>query len=811
MATIQKKTQVQNTQDFIRIQDLLYMCLAKWHWFVLSLAVCLGVAIAYLLRTPPVYTRSASILIKDDSKGKSASTDMESFADFGIFTTNTNVNNEMGTLQSPDLMREVVRRLHLDMNYLVDGRFHKVTIYGDQLPVAVSFADFPDNQSASFRLHLGTNGRYTLYELTRNGEPVEGEVKGKLGDTVQSPFGKMSVTATAHYRKGQEAEIEVMRSSIKGAVGAASSRLTVSQDDEKSNIITLSFQDVSIQRAEEVLNTLISVYNENWVKDKNQIAVSTSMFINERLGVIEGELGNVDNDISSYKSQHLLPDVQAAANMYMAQASEANAAIKSLNNQTYMARYIRNYLTSETNRFQLLPANSGIDNANIGSQITEYNNQLLERNNLVSKSSDKNPLVVEMDASLASMRKALVSSIDNQLVALEAQIRSQQSYGGQATSQIASNPKQAKYLLSVERQQKVKESLYLYLLQKREENELSQAFTAYNTRIISQPDGSMLPTAPIKKNILLVAFALGLLIPVVIIVIRENTNTVVRGRKDLECLTVPIIGEIPQYFSYKRKWFIRRRVKLDTKTMVVKEGNRNVINEAFRVLRSNMDFMVAPQKNQNIFVITSFNPGSGKSFLAMNIAMSFAIKMKRVLVIDGDLRHGSTSSYVDSPETGLSDYLSGMTDDWKSLITYDNRYENFHILPIGKVPPNPTELLENGRMETLIEQLRSEYDYVFIDCPPIDIVADAQILEKMADRTFFVIRAGLLDRSMLPELETIYQEKRFKNMSLILNGTENTGSRYGNRYGYRYGYHYGNASYYSDKDSNRGGKRMVVN
>lgn len=804
MATIQKKTQVQNTQDFIRIQDLLYMCLAKWHWFVFSLAVCLGVAIAYLLRTPPVYTRSASILIKDDSKGKSASTDMESFADFGIFTTNTNVNNEMETLQSPDLMREVVTRLHLEMNYLVEGRFHKNTIYGDQLPVTVTLTDLPDNQSATFHLHLSKEGGYTLNDLTRNGEPVEGEVKGQLGDTIQSPFGKIAVTATAHYRKGQEAEMEIIRSTIKGAVGDASSRLTVSQNDEKSNIISLSFQDVSIQRAEEVLNTLISVYNENWVKDKNQIAVSTSMFINERLGVIEGELGNVDNDISSYKSQHLLPDVQAAANMYMAQASEANAAIKSLNNQTYMARYIRNYLTSETNRFQLLPANSGIDNPNIASQINDYNNQLLERNNLVSKSSVKNPLVIEMDASLSSMRKALVSSIDNQLVALEAQIRSQQSYGGQATSQIASNPKQAKYLLSVERQQKVKESLYLYLLQKREENELSQAFTAYNTRIISQPDGSMLPTAPIKKNILLVAFALGFLIPVVIIFIRENTNTVVRGRKDLESLSVPIIGEIPQYYSYKRKWFIRRRVKLDTKTMVVKEGNRNVINEAFRVLRSNMDFMVAPQKNQNIFVITSFNPGSGKSFLIMNIAMSLAIKMKRVLVIDGDLRHGSTSSYVDSPESGLCDYLSGMTDDWKRLIAYDNIYENFHILPIGKVPPNPTELLENGRMETLIEQLRSEYDYVFIDCPPIDIVADAQILEKVADRTFFVIRAGLLDRSMLPELESIYQEKRFKNLSLILNGTESTGGRYSYRYGYRYGYHYGYASYYGSKEK-RGG------
>ena len=812
MATIQKKPQIQNQQDFIRIQDLLYLCLGKWQWFVLSLTVCLGVATAYLLCTPSVYTRSASILIKDGSKGKSASTEMESFSDFGIFTTNTNVNNEMGTIQSPDLMREVVRRLHLEMNYYVDGSFHKNTIYGEQLPVAVMLADYPDNQSASFLLNLGKDGRFTLKDLVRDDEPVEGEVNGQLGDTIQSPLGRISVIATTHYQPGQEAEIEVSRSSVKASVMSASSRLTVSQDDEKSNIITLSYQDVNIQRAEDVLNTLISVYNENWVKDKNQIAISTSMFINERLGVIEHELGNVDDDISSYKSQHLLPDVQAAASMYMAQASEASTAIKTLSNQAYMARYIRNYLTSETNRYQLLPANSGIENANIGSQITEYNNLLLERNNLVSKSSVKNPLVIEMDASLAAMREALVSSIETQLLALEAQIKTQQSYGTQATSQIASNPMQAKYLLSVERQQKVKESLYLYLLQKREENELSQAFTAYNTRVIAQPDGSMLPTAPVKKNILLVAFALGLLIPVVIIVIRENTNTVVRGRKDLESLTIPVVGEIPQYFIRKRKLGIAGKTKPDSKAIVVKAGSRNVINEAFRVLRSNMDFMMASQKDKNILVITSFNPGSGKSFLTMNMALCFAIKQKRVLVIDGDLRHGSTSAYVDNPAKGISDYLSGMTDDWRQLIVQDSKYDNLHIFPIGKMPPNPTELLENGRMESLIEQVRGEYDYVFIDCPPIDIVADAQILEKMADRTFFVIRAGLLDRSMLPELETIYQEKRFKNMALILNGTESTGSRYGNRYGYRYGYHYGKASHPRHKDTNRGGgKWMVVN
>ena len=349
----------------------------------------------------------------------------------------------------------------------------------------------------------------------------------------------------------------------------------------------------------------------------------------------------------------------------------------------------------------------------------------------------------------------------------------------------------------MERQQKVKEELYLYLLQKREENELSQAFTAYNTRLITAPRGSMFPTAPRKMNILLVAFAVGLLVPAVGIFMKENMNTKVRGRKDLENLSIPFIGEIPQYSGTKKKWWeFKHRKRQDMKTIVVNEGNRNIINEAFRVLRSNMDFMASKDNNQHVFVLTSFNPGSGKSFLAINIAISFAIKKKKILVIDGDLRHRTVSSYVDSPNKGLSDYLNNQIEDWKKIIVSYKGYTNLHILPIGTVPPNPTELLEDSKLAMLIEALRPEYDYIFIDCPPVDIVADAQIIEKWADRTIFVVRSGLLDRSMLSELENMYTGKRFKNLSMILNGTESTGGRYG----YRYGYHYGYASYYGSKD-----------
>lgn len=302
----------------------------------------------------------------------------------------------------------------------------------------------------------------------------------------------------------------------------------------------------------------------------------------------------------------------------------------------------------------------------------------------------------------------------------------------------------------------------------------------------------------------MVAFALGLLIPVVIIFIRENLNTRVRGRKDLEGISIPFIGEIPLYLRTKKG--ILRKPLPQVKAVVVKEGSRDIINEAFRVLRTNLEFMTDNESHSNVIVVTSFNPGSGKSFLTMNMAVSLAIKNKKVLVIDGDMRHASTSSYVDSPQKGLSDYLNGRIEKISDIVISDKRHESLHVLPVGVIPPNPTELLFSKRLKLLIDSVRAQYDYVLIDCPPIELVADTQIIEKLADRTIFVVRAGLLERSMLAELENIYNEKKYKNMSLILNGTEGSGGHYGYRYGYHYGYHYGYGSgYHYGSDEKLGG------
>ena len=793
METTPKRKSAAATNSAVPLTDILYRVLRSWPWVLLSVCVCVGIGVIYILRTPMIYTRAAAIMVKDDSQGGS-SVASDEFADLGLFKNNTNIKNEVTSLRSSAVMEEVVRRLDLDVNYFTSGTFHNNVAYGANLPVVVDFTDGLYGHQAAFNLDVAEGGKFTITDVTSGDVKFEGETfSGVLGDTIKTPLGLMAVTKTPYYAEGKSTQLQVVKMPLGTAVASYRGRLGVKVNSEIGSVIDLTFSDRSIERADAVLNTLIEVYNENWIKDRNQIAVSTSNFINERLGVIESELGHVDSDISSYKSEHLIPNVEAASAMYMSQNQNMAQEILALKNQLQMTRYIRSYLSADGNSDQLLPTNSGVDNVNLQSQITGYNEKILQRNNLISKSSEKNPLVVAIDEQLAAMRASMIASVDNVIVALNTQIRNLQGSQAATTSKIASNPTQAKYLLSVERQQKVKESLYLFLLQKREENELSQAFTAYNTRVVEQPGGSGIPPMPNRRNVLLVSFLIGLAIPFGVVFIKETNNTKVRGRKDIENSVVPFLGEIP----------MNGKKDETSKDVVVEHGNRNIINEAFRVLRTNLEFMRAGKDGAEVIAVTSFNPGSGKSFITMNLAMSLAIKNRKVLVIDGDMRHGSSSAYVSSPESGLSDFLNGGVKNVKDIIVNSSEAVNLSVLPVGSIPPNPTELLESPSFGEMISTLRKDYDYILIDCPPVEVVADAQIIDRYADRTIFVIRAGLFERSMIPELDRTYDEKKYRNMALILNGTTSSQNRYGSSHAYRYGYGYGYAygkSYGSKND-----------
>ena len=771
-----------NAGSAVPLTDILYRTLHHWPWVLLSLVVCVGAAVVYLLCTPKVYTTTASIMIKDEAAGKSAGA--EDFGDFGLFQNKTNIQNEITTLKSADLMEEVVRRLDLDMNYYIPGRFHDVVAYGSNLPVRVEMPGFAENGSALFRVEVDGAGKVSVSDVKSGDLKSEERVQGAMNDTLRTAVGPMVVVAAEGYKPGEAVELNVVKAPVSATAGGYESRMVIAMSGDKSSVINLTVTDQSTQRAQALLSTLIGVYNEYWIRDKNQIAVSTSNFINERLGVIESELGNVDSDISSYKSQHLIPDVSAASSMYMSQNQQISQQIMDLRNQLKQTLYIKSYLGAASDNEKMLPMNSGVANVDIQSQITDYNNLVLQRNSLLAKSSDKNPLVVQLNEQMDQMRHAILASVDNSINALNMQISSLQGSQASTTSKIASNPSQAKYLLSVERQQKVKESLYLFLLQKREENELSQAFTAYNTRVVNKP-ASFGPTAPNTRNILMMSFLLGLAIPFGVVYLMESNNTKVRGRKDVEHLAVPFLGELPQDGHEKKK------EAGEANTIVVKGGKRDIINEAFRVLRTNVEFMCNSSEGNKVIAMTSFNPGSGKSFVSMNLGMAIALKGKKVLIVDGDMRHGSTSAYMGSPARGLADYLGGAVSEVDTLIVKTPECQNMQVLPIGSIPPNPTELLESPRFGELIGELKSRFDYIIIDCPPIEVVADAQIIDKFADRTFFVIRAGLFDRSMLPELDRLYEEKKYRNMSFILNGSRNDQGRYGYSHTYRYGYGYG--------------------
>ncbi|MDR1056205.1 MAG: polysaccharide biosynthesis tyrosine autokinase [Prevotellaceae bacterium] len=764
------------SEDF-QISDLWIKLVRNWYWFVLSAIVCCGLAFLYLERTPNLYVCNAAVLIKDGSRN-TVNEEMAVFQDIGMFKVNTNVNNEIEAFRSPHLMQEVVQRLNLDIEYRIKNRLKTIELY-TQSPIIASFPEAQSQESFSFTANLRPDSGIYLSEFMRNGEILgEQQLKAAFHDTISTPVGRVIITPSLYYTKDFNAPINIVKRHSRAVASAFISKLSVSLS-ERTTIIDLRLTDISIRRADDVLNTLIAVYDENRIKEKSQIAINTSNFINERLAIIEQELGGIDTDIEKYKSEHLLTDVRSAGAMFMSESSEYSSKAFELNNQLSIAKYIRDYLVDQNKAMELLPANSGLSNLNIQSQIGEYNSLLLKRENLIANSSGKNPLIMDMNNSLSALKQSIIRSVDNLIVSLNLEISGIKAQESQTVKRIASNPGQEKYLLSIERQQKIKESLYLYLLQKREENELSGAITVSNTRIINPAISNNTPVSPIFSKIILAALLIGLAIPAAIIWIRETLNTSIRGKKDLiNNLTIPYLGEIPLAS--------KRALKVDKKGLIiVQEQSRDIVSEAFRVVRTNMDFMRMRSQNLKSIMFTSFNPNSGKTFLTVNMAMSFALTGKKIMVIDLDMRKASLSEYILSPKTGISNYLSGMLTNIDAIICKAPFHANMDIIPVGVIPPNPAELLLSDNLKILLDKLKESYDYIFIDCTPVELVADTAIVGKQTDLSIFVAREGMLDRRLLPEVEGLYKSDAFNNMAVLLNC-----SRHAARYGYhRYGYY----------------------
>ena len=776
----QNKQNVSGSGLELNPMDLLHVALKKWYYYVGAVVCCLLIAYIYLHRTAPMYQRMATVLIKDKESGTRTPSEAEIFKEVGFMNLSGNVENEILIFKSLHLAEQVVRRLDLDVCYQVKGFWRPTDLYGVS-PVTVHFVQ-GDDLACSFRLRLLPGRKVELSQLKYQAQELTETKTFALNDTVQTAVGQLVVVSTGFYQKfDRELEIEVLKSTVRNTGNALVARLGVAKASKESSMIQLNITDPVPQRAEDILNTLVDAYKEDIVNDKNTVARNTERFVVDRLAILEKELGNVDNQIASYRSANQLID-GTQSGLYLQRADQFQNEAVQLQTELELTRYLKEFLLQPKNDKSLIPVNIGVSETNLVNQIAEYNKMRLQCDKMESTTAVENPVVQDLQQAMLSLRESILRTMDNHIEALQLRLRSTVQQEVRSSGKAANIPNHQKVVLSAERQQKVKEQLYVYLLQKREENALAEYIAESNARVVDRAKGSNLPVSPKTQMVYLSALILGLALPTVVIFLMLIMDTKVRNRKDVENkLTMPFLGDIPYHSWEKGKAH-------DT---VVRADGLDAVTEAFRILRTNLDFMKGEQQGPLKIMFTSMNPDAGKTFVISNLAKMFAFAGKRVLLVDLDIRKGSLSRIFGGRKaTGITQYLIDRQMAAKELICPVKDCPGLDVIYSGVVPPNPAELLMSARLDQLLEELAASYDYILIDSVPSAVVADASIVNRLADLTVFVIRAGLMDRRQLPDVERIYQEKKLKRMVTLLNGVKKEHAGYG-YYGYYGGYGYG--------------------
>ena len=748
----------------------------KW-WYVASLAFFLCVGVFYLYVTPKVYSRVAKVLI--DESNQDATMRNLGVASAGMMRLRSfnSVENEIETFASPDLMQVVVERLGLQTRYVQEQLLRDVELYRN-CPFDARFAGENPHSPYSFKVTPAGEEGVVLSEFRLKDEKFKEEVPGSYGDTLQTPVGKV-VLYPVETDVDFNHPVKVSWTTGMSAAKAFCRNMHIALSGKESSVLVFSINDTYPSRASSILSTLIDVYNEMWINNKNRAAINTTDFINERLVVIEKELGLVEDALKQYNSKNNLTDIKAVAQSYVTESSEYATKAFEVNNQLSIAQYIKEYLNNPANSLSLIPSNLGLTSASVEAQIKEYNDIVLQRDRLLSGGGENNPMVTDLNAALASIRTAILRSIDNLIATLQLQLSKIESQEKQILARMSSNSGQELQLLSIERQQQITQELYMFLLQKREENELAALINVGNTRVIMNPNGSSNPVSPNRMMIMFIMIVLGCGAPFGFFLVRKLLDTSIKHKSDLGNLSVPFLAEIPKM---GKDGFNRDECKV-----IVKPGSRDMMNEAFRVLRTNVDLMLGKNAGSRVIMFTSFNPGAGKTFSIMNVAASMSLKKSKAIIVDLDLRKATLSQALGKEHTGVAAYLNGKIDDYRPYV--DEIAPVLYLLPVGTLPPNPTELLLTDRFARMVDDLKQEYDYVFLDCPPIDIVADASLITEKADMTIFVLRSGRIDKASIPYIDELYRSGKYSHMAMILNGVEFEQKKYGyGRHGYGYGY-----------------------
>lgn len=766
-----------NTEEQFNIGEIFFKYLNFWKWFVLCAIISLFAAFFYLRYTSNVYQTNVKIKILDNSKGGSAMPEITKlFGNSGV-----NLDNEMEVLKSHRLMERIALDLNLTTSYYSVGNIASQELWKEAPFEIIWMNNEAESQNVSLSFHV---------VLSKKGYQISSS------DKVSGPFyeyGKVNVFNDTKFKLNlidKEASsingrstFRVVRRSLFSVVEdlVASLQTSVSK---RSEVIELTITGANPAKSEDILNTIIEKFNEDGVEDRQLVSQRTIDFVNDRFVYLSSELDSIEDKKESFKKQNNLSYLEADASQTVIEKGFAESEYFAIQTQLSLTNLIGETLKKDKG-FSLLPS-FGVESTKINALVEEYNKAVLLQSKLSVSAGKENPTVLQLSNQLTELKTNILSSINVLQEQLSVTAKKMDRLKTEVTSTFRKIPEKEKILRAIERQQSIKESLYLILLQKREEASVSKAITSPSIKVVDYAITNRSPISPKRNFIYTIALALGLIIPFAVLYILFLLDTKIHGKQDFEKLSnkIPVVGEIP---------FI------EEDNRIIKENDRSILAEAFRILRTNVNYLMPISEDSACKVIytSSSIKGEGKTFVSLNLALTYASLGKKTLILGADLRNPQIHKYfnMDKNRLGLSNFLYDTNTDWKSLINYsllDNQY--FDVLFAGAVPPNPAELLSNGRFKLLLNDLKPEYDYIIVDTAPTILVTDTLLISQMADVTVYITRANHTDKKLLTYSKDLDEKGKLKNMAYVINnvgGSNAYGYSYGYGYGYSYGYGYG--------------------
>lgn len=759
------------------------MFLLHWYWFVLSVVVCLLASFFYLRYTRPVYSATMKVLIKDDT-GKSRQGQMD-LSQIGMISNSIGFDNELELLRSKSLATRTVKELKLYVSYFSEGRVKDDELYKTS-PVLVDLDEASlENlkQSVGMEITKAGDGVKVLIAFS-DSLKVEKTLK-KLPATVQTPVGVFSFMSNPGYvMTGRKLKVTVYPPKLMGGIYAGS--LTAAASSKTTSVALLTLQNTKPMRAADYLVELLHSYNYDANEDKNEVATKTDIFINERIEAIGKELGATEKNLEEYKRTQGLINLKNDASAALAASGTTQERQVEMQTQLTLVKSLLDYVDNPANAMQVIPANLGISNETLNSSIKSYNEIVLTRNRLLKSASADSPTLVTLTDQLEALWPVIRQSLTTIYNDLKVQKESIDRQYAMYQSRIQNTPTQERMLNDIGRRQEIQAGLYLMLLQKREENAISLASMATKGRMIDEPE-QFVKVSPKNSMVWMIGLVIGLGVPAAILFLMDLLRYKIEGRQDVERLTkLPVLADIPMAVGLSD----------GKRSVVVRENGNDVMEEAFRTLRSNLRFVMKAE--DKVVLCTSFIPGEGKTFVSSNLAMSQAVLGKKVLMVGLDIRKPRLARLfgLKSSDNGISSYLAGGRDDMEILrqqIFPSEIHPNLFVLPAGIIPPNPTELIARPLLDETFAHLRAMFDIIIVDTPPLGLVSDTLELGRLTDVSVVVCRADYTPKQSLEVVNEISRDEKLPNVNIVINGIDMSKKKYGYYYGY--GHHYGYGRY----------------